>query len=494
MWRYSEYLPPVLAFILEIMCQEVPAPPSPAITISSDSESLFLSGSVNFTCPPSMATTALASLQVLTCTENSGTFGFLPQQVEPCTVCAAEPEVRNASTTWVNSTSWQLDSTVTATCDDDHLVAIGDTDFVITCNETGWQHEAACYEEGDLPPPSGCVAEPPVPGDNMTRDAVEWAGVGAVLQYNCSPGHYIPPSEAGAAPLAWTTVTCMANHTWTPAGPVLSCYRRELWISLGLRHRKKFRRAGNFLVKGEFLCLETPPAADLPGNSSWDGVTSVVGTQFELSCPPDFFFSDLNTSVSVECGEDEQWTAVEAALLRCRRVCSSSLPPEPTDAILVVDEPPYWEGATAAYVCPQGMLSKEGQRSASVDCGSDGWTQLDPTFACFNSCLSQPPEGPARVSNNYTGGRVEGTLVEYTCLAGFYDPGSASPPTSVTSICEEGRWTLDKLPYCGGKSDHALRAWPYEYSISLEKNFYKAEIEDSFERLCVVGKLVRFAA
>lgn len=54
--------------------------------------------------------------------------------------------MRNASTTWVNSTSWQLDSTVTATCDADHLVAIGDTDFVITCNETGWQHEAACYE------------------------------------------------------------------------------------------------------------------------------------------------------------------------------------------------------------------------------------------------------------------------------------------------------------------------------------------------------------
>ncbi|XP_047472423.1 uncharacterized protein LOC125027401 [Penaeus chinensis] len=114
------------------------------------------------------------------------------------------------------------------------------------------------------------------------------------------------------------------------------------------------------------------------------------------------------------------------------------------------------------------MLSRAGQRSASVNCGSDGWTQLDPTFACFNSCLSHPPEGPARVSSNYTGGRVEGTRVEYTCQAGFYDPGSASPPTSVTSICEGGRWTRDKLPYCGGKWDHALRAWLYVKGIINE--------------------------
>lgn len=67
------------------VCQEVPAPPSPAIANTSDSESLFLGGKVNFMCPPSMATATLASLQVLTCSEDSGAFGFLPQQVEPCT-------------------------------------------------------------------------------------------------------------------------------------------------------------------------------------------------------------------------------------------------------------------------------------------------------------------------------------------------------------------------------------------------------------------------
>ncbi|XP_042861084.1 uncharacterized protein LOC122246527 [Penaeus japonicus] len=411
------WYPPTIADCYRVeVCLEVPSPPSSAIANVSDSESLFLGGSVNFTCPPTMATAAAASLQVLTCTESSGAFGFQPQQVEPCTVCAAEPEVLNASTTWVNTSTWQLDSTITATCDADHLVAIGETSFTITCNETGWQHEAACYE--------GCVDEPPAPGDNMTRDAVEWAGVGVVLHYNCSPGYYIPPTEAGEAPLTRTKVTCLANHTWTPEGPDLNCSR---------------------------VCLGSPPSVDPPANSSWDGVTSVVGTQFELSCPPDYFFGDLNSSVAVECGDDEQWTAVDPELLHCRRVCNSSLPPEPANAALVAEEPPYWEGASATYVCPQGMLSKAGQTSASVECASEGWTQLDPDFACFNSCLSLPPEGPARVSSNYTGGRVEGTAVEYTCLAGFYDPGSATPPTSVTSVCEGGSWSLETLPYCGGK-------------------------------------------
>ncbi|XP_042233683.1 uncharacterized protein LOC121873877 isoform X2 [Homarus americanus] len=330
----------------EVCVEEVPAPPSSLITNTTTSLLRYLNGTVNFTCPENMTTQEGASLQTITCLYNESHYRFTPQVVQACDVCTREPVGNNSETDWDGDTTYTVNMTVTATCIENHVLNLTHTTSHLACTYEGWQSAPYCYP--------GCADAPPTPGSNMTRDNLTWNGDGVVLYYNCSSGYFIPPSEEYPELLTFTSVTCSAT-TWEPSGPPLMCAQ---------------------------MCLEDPMAASPTTNSSWDGVNRTVGTEVVFSCSNGQVLPDLNTSVTINCGADGNWTTVPLDYLLCRTVAPAPPPVAPGNSY-IEPPPPYWVGMTIRYMCPSPQTTATGDTHINVTCLEEGWPEIDPTFECF---------------------------------------------------------------------------------------------------------------
>ncbi|XP_042208459.1 complement factor H-related protein 4-like [Homarus americanus] len=263
---------------------DVPKPPSSLITNTSAVHLHHLNGTVNFTCPTLMTTLDGNTTQMITCQYNGTGYGFYPMEILPCDVCVGQPGVNNSVTDWINTTSWTVNMTVTATCFDRHVFNLSATNYTLTCTNQGWQTPEPCYP--------GCVddlLQPPV--TNMTRDDLIWNGVGVEVNYTCLPGLFIPTSEVYPEVINLTKVRCSENSTWELIGPPLMCVQ---------------------------LCVEDPMMVEAPLNSSWDGFNRTLGTQVELACPAGQVLPDLNTSTTITCVNGGVWTTVSQDYLLCR--------------------------------------------------------------------------------------------------------------------------------------------------------------------------------
>ena len=94
-------------------------------------------------------------------------------------MCEGELNVENATTDWDAVNTYQVNSSVTATCNDGYLAEGNVTSMVVLCTIDGWGLVVGCYEV--------CMTEPPPAGENMTRRNYNWTGVGAIIFYDCQP-------------------------------------------------------------------------------------------------------------------------------------------------------------------------------------------------------------------------------------------------------------------------------------------------------------------
>nr|XP_053642178.1 complement receptor type 1-like [Cherax quadricarinatus] len=390
------------------VCTMPPPPPtSPNVTNTTDGQHVYLGGQITYNCPPMMGLSGGNASQTFTCVKNTtNTFNFDPPNAAPCNVCLWTPNITNASTNWLNTSTYRIGDNVTATCNTDHLFHTGLPQKQIFCGQLGWDN-GTCYE--------ACTADFPTPGANMTRANTTIHDVGTTVLYSCLPDFYLPPTAARPNSVSTMNVTCSVNHTWVWEGS-LTCVQ---------------------------LCETGPIDAPEPATSSWDGYSRTVGTTVTLACPTPMVFGDLNTSIPLTCQDDGNWTDVNTDILICRQKCPSTPPPAPYNMSMSGESSLYWVGSNVTYTCPYGLASPTGGDSQTLICLSNNWTQFDPHFKCVNACVSPPPAEEEGVMSNNTGVQVWNTVVTYTCPYTF--------PTGENILdvtCHEGEWTLSTLPIC----------------------------------------------
>ncbi|XP_037786474.1 uncharacterized protein LOC119582332 [Penaeus monodon] len=101
-------------------------------------------GVILYTCPADIATLDNVTVQNVTCTRRFPKFVFLPETVQECLVCIAEPTVGNATTDWDETAVWYIGDNVTATCLDKYHLHGDVVSQTITCTATGWQKVEGC--------------------------------------------------------------------------------------------------------------------------------------------------------------------------------------------------------------------------------------------------------------------------------------------------------------------------------------------------------------
>ncbi|KAK3862676.1 hypothetical protein Pcinc_031487 [Petrolisthes cinctipes] len=394
------------------VCGEVPVPTTPGITNSSDGTNIrYLNATMSFTCPENMTTANKIPVQNITCIEDgAGLYKFDPETVLDCNVCEDEPPaVGNATLPdHNNNTIYYVNDSTPATCVEGHVFAVGVATMDLNCTQNSWTELTACY--------GACLMDPPIAGSNTVRENMTDIAFGTELTYTCSGGFYIPPDQDASDLVNSTVVKCNTSHQWDPPQPI-NCVK---------------------------ACVNMDPASPPNGNSSWDNVTRIVGTEVELTCPANHTFTNLSTTLTLKCEESGNWTQVDQDLIKCLIPCpDATLPPIPSNAIMEGPEaPPYWVGDAVNFTCGPGQESKKQETQLNIECAvDDGWINFDSNFTCFNACKNNPypVDLPAYSDwNNLT--RIVGTKVMYSCPSGML---FANLSSTVEVECEEmtRNWT-----------------------------------------------------
>ncbi|XP_050706254.1 complement factor H-related protein 4-like [Eriocheir sinensis] len=346
--------------------------------------------------------------------ETNYTWTYKEDDLDCYPLCPDDPPyVRdNVTSSWDELTRL-VGTQVNFTCPTNHTFPDLNDTVIVTCEDDGeWTTLNTFFLTCRIPCPD---AEPFPTPDNAT---VEYAPSSAPywvsdeFLYMCPDGYVSPLSNTNA------TQHCEEEDGWILSEPGFGCYK---------------------------ACLQDPQPILEPGNTTWDGFSRLVDTQVNLTCPVNHTFSDFNSTISLTCNEDGNWTYVDPELLVCRIACPEDPPEAPANATVEGVDPPYWVGDNLTVACEEGLGLEWGGKTVIIQCREDGWTELNPGFNCTPAC-DPPPLPPGRATYNHTGPTLWGVTIEYFCSFGFN-----LGPTNLTSTCKEGAWTRTSLPPCFGE-------------------------------------------
>ncbi|XP_066970066.1 uncharacterized protein [Macrobrachium rosenbergii] len=300
------------------VCTEPLSQAAKTLENATDDNFRFFNGTASFFCPEDMATAERNTTQTIICSFNGTGYAFDPPVILPCNACIAEPQVNKSHVQWTNSTVWTIGAAVVADCLPGHMLNVSSNTQNVLCTETGWEVKKGCYKGGkNIVSKSAfktsligrCLAEatdflnhldaacdydPPEAGSNMVRSDYASNSVGTVLVYNCTDGYFVPPTEIDTEPVTWTNVTCSPNKTWIPEN--------------------------NYSPYCARLCLDDPIDPTLPLiNSTWNGIDREIGSQVVISCPTEYYFTNMNQTLVITCEEGGLWTNYSSGLLICRK-------------------------------------------------------------------------------------------------------------------------------------------------------------------------------
>ncbi|XP_064117364.1 uncharacterized protein LOC135222902 [Macrobrachium nipponense] len=416
--QLGEWLPstPFDCIVLDV-CNDTQLPTYEHVVVTKSVNHTHLNGTAHFACPAGMGALVNASAvtaQNTTCIDTLdpvAPYSFRPVPA-PCNVCIAEPILINATSDWVNTTVWYVNSTITVTCNSSYEWKLFNTTQVIPCTPTGWAVPMPCYE--------ACTALPPAAGTNMTASNLTSNRVGATVTYNCTAGSYFSPSQLYPNAVASHTQTCHTNLTWQPANfNLTTCLQ---------------------------VCLGNPQGAPLNGTTTWDGITRSSQTLVTLACPAGQQLGDGNTTKVVTCQNNGNWTTVDPGLMVCRtpvNVPFPDLPPEMT----IQGLPPgglAWQDLQINFTCPNNTMFSDGRSYITITYNGTVWLGYEANFACLNTCSSDPLPPYNTIQYNYTGIKTIGTLVAYYCVGGRF----VNMDPYYYSYCDGQTWNLTDMPPC----------------------------------------------
>ncbi|XP_047480184.1 uncharacterized protein LOC125032844 [Penaeus chinensis] len=358
--------------------------PDLMLTNDSTDASLYLNGSITFTCPGPMAFyPSLATVMTVNCTYNqsSDAYRFEPYSLELCDVCRLTPVVYNATTTWNENMTYVVNDTVNITCTENKVFSLGFDRKEILCTKFGWNVPPSCLD--------ACTDDPPEPGRNMTQLNFNSNFIGDIITYVCNPGHFIPSTFPGL--LNETQVVCGADHLWQSTGLEFEC---------------------------AIICVQDPVTPPPPATLSWDSQNRTYGTEALLECPDGLRFADGSTNMSLTCKEDGNWTQPDEEILLCR-IRADEPPENITGASLEGPDPPHWKDTLLNYTCNDGWLTTLGEKQTTVMFNGTTWVMDDPDFECWKVA-----EGPP---DNITDATLRGpdppywktVTLNYTCNEGY---------------------------------------------------------------------------
>ncbi|XP_071523098.1 LOW QUALITY PROTEIN: uncharacterized protein [Panulirus ornatus] len=377
---YPDTLSPCVA--LEVCMGDLPTAPSSLITTNSSSDFRYLNGTANFTCPDSMGTETLVTVQTITCSHENDTYSFLPSPVAPCNVCLEEPMVGNAVTDWDLKPVWKIGMTVVATCNENYMASVSNDTQIVTCAETGWNLPPACYP--------ACTASPPEAGASMTRDSLTSNAVNASVTYTCLSGFYIPIDETFPEVISEVNVTCSSSLQWVNNEPLLC----------------------------SALCLQDPVAAPSGADRTWDESAKGNGSLVEYTCEEGLLFGNLNSTMTVTC-QDGTWTQPDEAIFICRKPIEEPLPPFPDGVIMAEPIPTsFWVGGAINITCEEGKMTENHKNFTSMVYNGTSWSTLDPEFVCIDVVDEPLPPMPEGVVLDGSAPYLIGQKLNVTCSVG----------------------------------------------------------------------------
>ncbi|XP_070000281.1 coagulation factor XIII B chain-like [Penaeus vannamei] len=336
--------------------------------------------------------------------DSNGQKEQINQSHVPRFICLGDPNVTNSYVIdYDSNSSYVINTTFTAMCLDGHLLDAENDSQAVVCTPDGWSDTWPC-----LP---SCTGDPPEAGDNMARSEITDRTFGSQVFYNCTDGYLIPETFPNVTDL-WT-LTC-EDYNWTAVYPELRCDR---------------------------LCLDEPPLAPEPGNTTWDFVNRTAGYEMELFCPEGHFFPNVTNTTTVRCDTNGNWTDLDPEFLNCR-ILALEDPRTPNNSFLLGPQPPYWENTTVVFACFENSLFPSGRNYTWATFNGTDWLYADPDAACIKSCPLPFTPAPA-VRQSFLVSPIEGATVTYYCSGGF-----EGDETNFTNTCLDGNWTMDSLPVC----------------------------------------------
>ncbi|XP_045123832.1 uncharacterized protein LOC123511845 [Portunus trituberculatus] len=384
--------------------------PCPNVTYSTDHQ--YLNGSITIICPADVTTTFGNDTQITTCSFQNGTYGYYPQVI-PCDVCDSQPMYKGHNISWNENQTYVVGDRVNATCLENYRGAQGQEELQMVCSGNGWHKTSYCHP---------ACPDPVEPGASITLDNPQNVSfVGDTVTYTCSPGTVLPQTFPEVK--SERVMTCKEFGRWAR------------WLK------------NPYCAK---LCMTDPPSNPHPFEvpfaapviSNWDSYTREVGTEVELECTDGRLLPSLQSSMTIECGEDETWTEVDINSLICRRVAQEE-PPQPPGSEIESSTPDnYWEGDVVSYSCPPDQMSLTGNTTTTAYFNGSHWLLDDPGFSCHNVCKSDPPIPQTPGTYDWNGwSRVVDTQVELACPD---DKLFANLNTSINITCEPDTlsWTF----------------------------------------------------
>ncbi|ROT81329.1 putative complement factor H-related protein 4 isoform X2 [Penaeus vannamei] len=257
---------------------------------------------------------------------------------------------------------------------------------LIQSNLTGSGYHAFCQYPGPL----GCWDDPPEALANMDR-----------LWTNSSTALFMAPLNASLPTMpAGASVALDPDRTYEIGSTVgVFCEEGRMTPRGTANTTITLTVDGWSELDPNFTCLVAcsgdPPAPPADATRDWgEEAVPLEGTEVTYNCSsPDQLFGNFNSSVSVTCKRDGNWSAVPPEDFLCRTPAppDAALPPTPEGAVLVVNaSDDSWVGSSTTYECEDGM-TPQGTINTTITMTEEGWSELDPEFACYPVEENPPP-------------------------------------------------------------------------------------------------------
>ncbi|XP_047493512.1 uncharacterized protein LOC125042089 [Penaeus chinensis] len=452
--------------------KNLPTAPS-LVTMTTNGDYQKENGTITYTCPPTMSTLGRQTEQIVTCTRTSRNYVFSPDFVNECVVCNTEPIVANASTTWDNTTTWEIGDNMTATCMERYHLYADVVSQNITCTATGWEEATDCV----LIP--YCFDDPPpAPSPLMTNvTSVDFRNATGTVTYTCpdlmgtrdgrstqvvtcseTPTEYVflPASVEDCDVCLGTPTVENATVDWDPslnytvqAFVTATCKLSHLFEEGVTSQVVTCNNTGWENVTGCYpACTLDPPLAGKNMEQlayNYSGVGGVV----HYNCSPGFLLKhdgeDILNATSAVCGNDLTWQLAHSSLICDTPIWTSPTPPNGTACDLLPT--PIWPATTANCSCEEGLLGVTGVDYTTASATVEGWLFEEPEFYCVNGTTVPPPVAPSRVVATAAEPPYPiGTTITYTCEEGSVSSTGQSQYN--VTLTANGWPDLDPIFYC----------------------------------------------